>query len=418
MKNRKRLLALLLSLALTASLCACVANGDPDPAASDLYGLGTSAGSNPFQGIADFFAGLFGNGDDAPSADPTGDASADPDASPEIKVDLTQDAVAFSAGLSAGDTLLTVNDEAVPADLFLYWLFWDCYYFEYSYYYYGITVADYADLLLEDAVRTAMYYSALRQRAAELGCLPTDAQVKEAKDQLLADGQEHYDSMKAAYGLSDGGMDYISTISCYYENLLNAIAPTVTNEMLNNYAYQVKHILLKTVDNQMQPLSDDEIAAQRALAEDILSQLQAVEGEEQRSLFDELMNQYSEDGRDANGDLYAPGGYTAVPGEMVPEFEEASLALPIGGLSGIVESTYGYHIILRGEVEDFTDYIEGCREYQLDLELDELVEAAEVTRAPALGTLDVASFYERYIAYQNAVMEQYYASVDSGNAAD
>ena len=426
MKNRKRLPALLLSLALTASLCAC-GGGAEDPAGTasassppDSYS-GTSSG--PFQGIVDFFTGLFGNGGETPGPGPSSvispdpGASQDPSAAPTIGVDLTQDAAAFSAGLSAGDVLLTVNGEEVPADLFLYWLFWDCYYFEYSYSYYGITVADYAELLREDAVRTAMYYAALRQRAAELGCLPTDAQVKEARDQLLADGQEYYDNMKAAYGLSDGSMDYISTISCYYDNLLNAVAPTATEEMLNSYVYQVKHILLKTVDGQMQPLSDDEIAAQRTLAEEILSRLRAVEGEEQRSLFDELMNQYSEDGRDANGDLYAPDGYTAVPGEMVPEFEETSLALPIGGLSGIVESTYGYHIILRGEVEDFTDYIEGCRGYQLDRELDSLVEAAEVTRAPALDRLDVAGFYQRYFAYQNAVMEQYYAGLDGGNTA-
>ena len=398
MKNRKRLPALLLSLVMAVSLCACGADGDPDPAASGAYGSSSGASQDP-----------------GASQNPA--ASRDPGAVPSVEVDLTRDAVAFSAGLSAADVLLTVNGEDVPADLFLYWLFWDYYYFEYIYYYYGVTVADFAGPLLEDAVRTAMYYTALRQRATELGCLPTDAQVQEARDQLLADGREHYDSIKAAYGLSDGGMDYISTISCYYENLLNAVAPTATDEMLNNYVYQVKHILLKTVDDNREPLSDDEIAAQRVLAEDILSRLRAVEGEEQRSLFDELMNEYSEDGRDANGELYAPGGYTAVPGEMVTEFEEASFALPIGGLSGIVESTYGYHIILRGEVEDFTDYIEGCREYQLDLELDALVEAAEVTRAPALETLDVAAFYERYIAYQNAVMEQYYASADGGDAA-
>ena len=430
MKNRKRLPALLLSLALAASLCACgVTNedpaasdsygpgaGEPDPAVSDSYGSGTGANSSPFQGIVDFFTGLFGNGGETPSANPSSGVSQDPDAFPSIEVDLTRDAAAFSAGLSAADTLLTVNGEDVPADLFLYWLFWDCYYFEYSYSYYGITVADYAGMLLEDAVNTAVYYTTLRQRTAGLGCLPTDAQVQEAKAQLLDEGREYYDSLKAAYGLSDGSMDYISTISCYYDNLLNAIAPSVTDEMLNSYVYQVKHILLKTVDGQMQPLSDDEIAAQRALAEDILSRLRAVEGEEQRSLFDELMHQYSEDGRDANGGLYAPGGYTAVPGEMVPEFEDASLALPIGGLSGIVESTYGYHIILRGEVEDFTDYIEGCREYQLDKELDSLVEAAKVTRAPALEALDVADFYQRYFVYQNAVMERYYSSADGGDA--
>ena len=379
MKNRKRLLALLLSLALIISLCAC-GSGDWDATAS----VSLEASPSPDPGV-----------------------SMDPGAEPTIEVDLTRDAVAFAAGLSGDDVLLTVNGEDIPADLFLYWLFMDCYYFEYSYYFYGLAVADFTDMLLEDTVNTAMYYTVLRQRAAELGCLPTDAQVQEAKDQLMADGQDYYDSLKTAYGLSDGSFDYLSTISYYYENLLDAVVPTVTDEMLNGYVYQVKHILLKTVDDQRQPLSGDEIAAQRALAEDILAQLQAVEGEEQLELFDELMNQYSEDGRDENGDLYSPDGYTAVPGDMVPEFEETSLALPIGGLSGIVESSYGYHIILRGEVADLESYADDCRMYHLDQELDALTETAEATRAPALNELDVAAFYDRYSAYQNAVMGRY-----------
>ena len=397
MKNRKRLLALLLSLVLTVSLCACRPDGSTDSSESP-----------------------------DPTASPDLSASPDPSAEPSIEVDLTQDAVTFAAGLSGDETLLTVNGEEVPADLFLYWLFWDCYYFESSYFYYGISVADFADMLRDDAVDMALYYIVLRQKVAELGCLPTDAQMQEARDAMMADGQEYYDSLKAAYGLSDGSMDYLTTSSCYYENLLDALIPTATDEMLNGYAYQTKHILLKTVDDQMQPLSDEETAAQRALAEDILSRLQAVEGEERLALFDELMNQYSEDGRNENGDLAAPDGYEAVLGDgassndlvMVEAYEEASLALPIGGMSGIVESTYGYHIILRGELEHPENYTDNCRMYYLDQDLDGMVEDAEFTLAGALEALDVASFYERYIAYQNAVMEQYYASLEGGDPGD
>ena len=375
MKNRKRLPALLLSLALAVSLCAC--------------GAGEPEGS------------------------PSAGASQDPDASPSIEVDLTKDAVAFSAGLSGENILLTVNGEDISADLFLYFLYDSCDWLIYQYYYTYWSLPDlepFAKLLLDDAVDVAAYHTVLRQKAAELGCLPTDAQVQEAKDKLLADGQEYYDLQKAAYGLSDRSMDYLSTFSCYYENLLDAMIPAATGEMLNGYVYQVKHILLKTVDSQNQPLSDEEIAAQRALAEDILAQLQAAEGEELPVLFDELMNEYSEDGRDENGDLYSPDGYTAVPGDMVTEFEEASLALPIGGLSGIVESSYGYHIILRGEVADPESYADDCRVYLMDKELRALTKTAEITRTAELDALDVPDFYERYTAYQNAVKERYEAS--------
>lgn len=60
-----------------------------------------------------------------------------------------------------------------------------------------------------------------------------------------------------------------------------------------------------------------------------------------QSTFEELARQYSEDGSAAaGGDL----GW-ASPGTMVPEFEEAMNALPVGGLSRPVTSRFGVHLI-------------------------------------------------------------------------
>ncbi len=69
----------------------------------------------------------------------------------------------------------------------------------------------------------------------------------------------------------------------------------------------------------------------------------------QRS-FEEIARQYSEDGSAAEGgDL----GWAA-PGTMVPEFEQAMNALPLGGVSAPVVSRFGAHLIQvleRREVE-------------------------------------------------------------------
>ncbi len=57
--------------------------------------------------------------------------------------------------------------------------------------------------------------------------------------------------------------------------------------------------------------------------------------------FEDIARQYSEDGSAAaGGDLGWSG-----PGTMVPEFEEAMNALPVGGLSAPVPSRFGVHLI-------------------------------------------------------------------------
>ncbi len=57
--------------------------------------------------------------------------------------------------------------------------------------------------------------------------------------------------------------------------------------------------------------------------------------------FEEIARQYSEDGSAASGGDLGWFG----PGIMVPEFEQAAAALPIGGLSAPVVSRFGVHLI-------------------------------------------------------------------------
>lgn len=96
---------------------------------------------------------------------------------------------------------------------------------------------------------------------------------------------------------------------------------------------RVKHILIKTVDDNYKELANQEELKKKA--EDILGR--AKSGED----FALLAKQYSEDpGSKDNG-----GEYTFGRGKMVKEFEDMSFSLMLGEISGLVKTVYGYHII-------------------------------------------------------------------------
>ncbi len=116
------------------------------------------------------------------------------------------------------------------------------------------------------------------------------------------------------------------------------------NYLEENGYMAADHILLATIDlSTQQPLEESVVAEKKAQAEDIVAQLSAIEDKEELlKKFKELKEQFTED----TGASYYPDGYIFTTGKMVPEFEESAKALGDYELSGIVETSYGYHILL------------------------------------------------------------------------
>ena len=161
---------------------------------------------------------------------------------------------------------------------------------------------------------------------------------------------------------------------------------------------------------KMTPLSESGKAAVKAEADQLLAQIRTAA--DPLAEFDKVMNERSEDGRDENNQLYAPDGYLAYAGQMVPQLESAAKALAVGEISEPVETNYGYHIILR---QDFTDEERQqlrdsmaaiYPDYAMSKLNEQWVEEAKVEVKPAYEKLDPNSFYKNMVAFAEQWQEE------------
>jgi peptidyl-prolyl cis-trans isomerase D len=101
---------------------------------------------------------------------------------------------------------------------------------------------------------------------------------------------------------------------------------------------KVRHILIK-FDSK----NPEALAKARKKAESIREE--AVQGKD----FAQLAKQYSEDPvtKDQGGDLG-----TITRGQVVPEFEEAAFSLKAGGISSVIQTPYGCHVLKVDEIQE------------------------------------------------------------------
>lgn len=129
------------------------------------------------------------------------------------------------------------------------------------------------------------------------------------------------------------------------ENSGFKVSEDTIQKTFNEEYWKAKHILIKTVDEANNPLTEDQQKAAQEKAQGILER--AKNGED----FDALMNEFSED----PGSQTQPDGYIFTTGEMVEEFENATKNLEPNQISDLVKTNYGYHIIKRLPLSVETD---------------------------------------------------------------
>ena len=347
---------------------------------------------------------------------------------PTIFADIT--------GIPQDKIVMTVGEMEVPAELYFYWLCYVCSSLEYNilndYSNYGMYsacidketmsvdwTATYAGMPLmgyakSQAESTIKYYMASEELAEEKGAGLTTANLVDMENNFQSaveemGGKSEFLSYLEMLGISKSNFDRISATSYLYANLLDLVFTEgsdlyLPDEDYDKYATYADHILIASQNMQTgENLTPEETMEKYKLAESILEQLRA--SDDPVTLFAQLADEYSEDpGREDN-----PTGFIYTSGTMVPEFESAAALLAPGEISEIVQSDYGFHIILRRDLmaaleEDESRKVQIAREY-LDQLLVEKRSASAVVYDECLDSVDWDTFYATYIAEVDQIAE-------------
>ena len=380
-----------------------------------------------------------GGGDgSASSADPAGSAPSSSDQAETLDLSQITDPYLTVSGL-AGDTVVArAGEQDITAAQLLYWINYGAELYLVSS---GATSVDdlpwdtdlgdgvtFADQMKQSALDAAAFYALLPTVAQGEGLSVTQEtldSLEEQRTQMLEQlggdetALEHYFWYQMLTWDQMSDMSQRSDLHLQLQNLYYGEGSDEypTDAEVLSFAqdelgiYRAKHILLMTVDPETrEPLDEETIAQKKAQADDLLSQLRAAE--DPVALFDELMNQYSED----TGLAAYPDGYTAQKGQMVPAFEEAALALQDGEISDVVYSeTTGYHIILRLPL-DPADYRDQLVAQRMQTRTDQWLEEYGVETLEAYDQLDPAAFREQVVLLQNAVVTEINAVLEAQQA--
>lgn len=389
MKNRKRLGAL--ALALVLSLTALSGCG-PKPSGSAGSGSASGSGSGSSDSIT--------------------------------PMDLSQvtDPALAVAGVAGEEVLVRLGTAEITANDYLYWLQrsisdylepfggqmttlpWDTEMSD------GLTFGQY---MLDNALDAAALHCMLRELARQENLTPDpDVATQVDKQYAAMVVQAGSDESRVIHtlwtqmltrdlliNLNENTELFSQLAELYYgENSGHYPTDAEVNAYLDEVGrYKAKHILLATIDlDTREPLDEATVAQKKAQAEDFLAQLRAAE--DPIALFDDLMNEHSED----SGLATNPDGYTTAKGDMVAPFEEAALALKAGEISEVVESDFGYHIILRLPL-DPDDFRDDCVTSLMEKRIDQEIERLGLEKTAAFDKLNVGDFWDKLQSLQYAV---------------
>ncbi len=295
--------------------------------------------------------------------------------------------------ISSNPVMFTVNGIDIPFDEFRYM-------YEYFVNYYGMGEEYWEgneDLFptFIQILRDNLINNNFGLIMADMYDISLTKEDEEAIDEYLAqevemfESQEEYEAALEQAGITEDLLRRLITQSVtserVYLDLYGGDSPRfigtddeIKQDISENYV-RVYHLLISfdhfADDEGYEDYTDEELtAAAEELAKELLAQLQSGEAD----IYELAQTEGDDPGMIDNED-----GYLFTYGEMVEPFEEASFALEIGEMSGLVETDYGWHIILRLEQDDYVDEnFDAVKEqyisYKFNSHVDQVLADAEI----------------------------------------
>ena len=299
-----------------------------------------------------------------------------------------QEGLCYEATGVAPDAIVaSLNGNGASADLVAYWIGYDVSYLNSYMQYYtgssinwddtlsdGMSVADYVKASVLSSVKQHLV---LENLASKYGVTLTAEQ-----EAAMAESDQSYIDQ---YGSEEAFEAEIAKLGMRRE--------TYDRVARSNYLYQNLYQLYNTEGSAL--FASDEDLAVYAAEQNYITADHILLATKDMTTGEALTDEYSEDpGRESH-----PTGYTFTTGSMVQEFEDAAYALSEGEVSEVVESSFGYHILLRLPLDKSAAADEVREEYFTNF-IAEQVDAAAMATSADYDKLDPQTIYEAIVAAQ------------------
>lgn len=302
---------------------------------------------------------------------------------------LVKDADEVNAKKQTRETVLIINDDIKVSGGYYGWFFSLGLMQEQS----KIQQDAQADSSIDSSAQAKIDIDAVKKLAQD-GVVQNKLLAKKAVelnlDYSVSDVENYIESAKAQISsqASQIGISFKDYLELSYTSQ-DAFEEVMKDEFLGNLYLaslvsdkyvRAKHILIEGSDEEGAKRTKQEAKAE---IEKIKADLD--NGKD----FEELVSLSEDPGSSTN-----PDGYTFGKGEMVPEFESAAFNLKVGEISGIVETSYGYHIIKKYEtkVADIASAVTQTQDEEIINVID--AKAQEITKDVKVKETDKIKFYK------------------------